>query len=598
MRNDVVKKCLSLVLCVAFFVVNGCGSLTEKTVYLYSIESKEGEIPETDMYASYKPLSEKVMAIIPEETVTLKVYNELNNKRGVQDGWFGQIMKNLFNVEFEFVDTSDRDYLESAKAGRCDWDFVLLKSHDKLKDCMDRGLIRNLEDGGLFSEYGTNIGANMKVAVYRSKKETDGKLYGIPDEVAYRDGEYAEFQYHPDIRWDLFRRFNLPEPEEMDDYISILSVMKDRVGFSDSGKEVYGATIYSNREDVLNTSVSDAVKAFFGYEDFYLGFYNPRYRTFYGALDDDSEYIRCLEFYNKMYRAGLINPKSKEMSYQMVYASYADGQNLFCVDSELGHDAYNTIEHLADEKMMAPMTFKKQVNLVRGLKTVGEDQFWCIGKNTEYPELCMAILDWMSSPDGTLTSYYGPKGVCWDYDIYGNTVLLNPGFEALYHPNYQFDMSSGYMGSYSEGEPFFGFDVWSKDTAIQGSTGQKYNVLTWINMKSNQLNYEIENEWLEAHNVESEAEYLSQSDFYVLAPDSYVEQELPEELASSYLRISNIIKVGSWNAIYAESEEKFADVIKDMQTSALKAGYKEIVDWCRIEAYYKVQSNIYSYLID
>ena len=147
MRNDVVKKCLSLVLCVAFFVVNGCGSLTEKTVYLYSIESKEGEIPETDMYASYKPLSEKVMAIIPEETVTLKVYNELNNKRGVQDGWFGQIMKNLFNVEFEFVDTSDRDYLESAKAGRCDWDFVLLKSHDKLKDCMDRGLIRNLEDG-------------------------------------------------------------------------------------------------------------------------------------------------------------------------------------------------------------------------------------------------------------------------------------------------------------------------------------------------------------------------------------------------------------------------------------------------------------------
>ncbi|MBO7387731.1 MAG: hypothetical protein J6U15_07990 [Lachnospiraceae bacterium] len=598
MRSDFVKRCLSLVLCAVFLLLSGCGSLTEKSIYLYSIETPEGEKTSGDIYASYNPLPSEVMDLIPEETVTLKVYDEVNNKRGVQDGWFGQIMKDLFNVELEFVDTDDSDYYQGFKSGHCDWDFVLLKSHDRLKDSIERGYVRDLEEDGLLSKYGTNISQNMKVAIYASKRETEGKLYGIPNEVASMDGEYAEFQYHPDIRWDLFKRFNLEEPEEMDDYISILSVMKDRAGKSDSGKEIYGATLYSGVEDVLNSSVSDAVKAFFGYEEFYLGFYNPRYRTFYGALDDNSEYIKCLEFYNKMYRAGLINPKSKGMSRKTVYESYADGQNLFCVDSELGYAAYNTIEHLADEKMMAPLTFKKQVNLVRGLRTVGEDEFWCIGKDTDYPELCMAIINWMASPDGTLTSYYGPKGVCWDYDVAGNTVLLNPGFEALYHPNYQFDMSSGFRGSYSEGAPYFNFDIWSKDTAIQNSDGDKYNVLTWINMESNQLNYEIENEWLEAHNVKSEAEYLSQTNFYVLAPDAYVLHELPEELTSSYTRLVNIINVGSWNAIYAESEEEFNEVITGMQTSALNAGYKEVVDWCRLEAYYKVQSNIYSYLID
>lgn len=598
MKNDFAKRCLSLVFCATFLFVSGCGDSSGKSIYLYSVETDEEEKVAGDIYAPYKPLSEEVMAIIPEETVTLKVYNELNKKRGVQEGWFGQIVKDLFNVELEFVDTDGSDYFQSVKSGRCDWDFVLLKSHDRLRGCIDRGLVRNLEEDGVFSKYGTNISSNMKVAVYASKRETDGKLYGIPDEVAYRDGEYAEFQYHPDIRWDLYRRFNLEDPEEMDDYISILSVMKERAGVSDSGKEIYGATLYSGQEDVLNTSVSDAVKAFFGYEDFYLGFYNPRYRTFNGALDDDSEYIKCLEFYNKMYRAGLINPRSKEMSYKKVYDSYADGQNLFCVNSELGYDAYNTIEHLADEKMMAPLTFKKQVNLVRGLKTVGGDQVWCIGKDTEHPELCMAILDWMASPDGTLTSYYGPKGVCWNYDVNGNTVLLNPGFEALYHPNYQFDMSSGFVGSYSEGAPYFGFNIWSRDTATSESNEQKYNVLTWINMKSNQLNYDIENEWLEEHEVESEAEYLGQSNFYVLLPDAYVMREMPEELASSYTRLTDILKEGSWDAIYAESEEEFDEVIKDMQTSALKAGYKEVVDWCRIEAYHKMRSNIYTYLID
>ncbi|MBO4809647.1 MAG: hypothetical protein J5537_11455 [Lachnospiraceae bacterium] len=598
MRNDCVKRCLSLVLCAVFLCVSGCGNSSEESIYLYSPKTEEEQNGTDSIYASYKPLSEEVLAIIPEETVTLKVYSELNYKRGVQGGWFGQIIKDLFNVELKFVDTNDRDYFQSVKAGRCDWDFILLKSHDRLKDYIEKGFVRDLGEDDLFSKYGTNINKNMKVAIYASKRETDGKLYGIPNEVAYKDSEYAGFEYHPDIRWDLFRRFHLEEPEEMDDYISILSFMRDRAGESDSGKEIYGATLYSGTEDVLNSSVADAVKAFYGYEDFYLGFFNPRYRTFYGALDDNSEYIKCLEFYNKMYRAGLINPKSREMSYKMVYDSYADGQNLFCVNSELGYAAYNTIEHLADEKMMAPMTFKNQTNLVRSLKTVGGDQTWSIGRDTEYPELCMAILDWMASADGTLTAYYGPKGVCWDYDVNGNTVLLNPGFEALYHPNYQFDMNSGFSGSFSEGAPYFSFNIWSKDTENPESNGQTYNVSTWINMKSNQQNYEIENEWLEDHDVESEAEYLSQTNIYVLAPDAYVIHELPEELASYYTKLSYIVKEGSWRAIYAESEEEFNEVIKDMQTSALKSGYKEVTDWCRIEAYYKVQSNIYSYLID
>ena len=599
MKRDCVKRCLSFALCAVFLCVSGCGKSKEESIFLYSQEiSDEERAKDNNIYASYNPLSEDVLAIIPEETVTLKVYSQLTGKRGVQEGWFGQIMKDLFNVELVFVETNDRDYYESVKEGRCDWDFVMLKSGESVEDFNDNGFLKDIEEDGLLDKYGRFIKQNMKVAVYSSRRNTNGILYGIPNDVAYQSDEYAGFEYHPDVRWDLFKRLMMPEPEEMDDYIQILSKMRDRAGESDSGKPVYGATLYSGKEDTLNSSVADAVKAFFGYEDFYIGFFNPRYRTFYGALDENSEYIKCLEFYNKMYREGLINPRSREMNYNMVYDSYADGQNLFCVNAKLGAAAFNTIDHLADDKLMAPLTFKNQVNLVRGLKVVGEDQVWCIGRDTKHPELCMAILDWMASPDGTLTALYGPKGVCWDYDVKGNTVLLNPGFEALYHPSYQFDMNSGFSGSYSEGAPYFNFNIWSKDTHNPESNDQTYNVSTWINMKSNQLNYDIENDWLEAHEVESQDEYLSKSKIYILAPDAYVTHELPDELTASYNRLSRILKEGSWRAIYAESEEEFNKIIEDMQTSALKAGYKEVTEWCRIEAYYKAQSNIYSYLID
>lgn len=59
-----------------------------------------------------------------------------------------------------------------------------------------------------------------------------------------------------------------------------------------------------------------------------------------------------------------------------------------------------------------------------GQNIYGGDYVWSIGSNTEYPELCMAIINWLATPEGRMTQLYGPKDVCWYYDENGKHILL------------------------------------------------------------------------------------------------------------------------------------------------------------------------------
>ncbi|MBO4376440.1 MAG: hypothetical protein J5811_03990 [Lachnospiraceae bacterium] len=587
MKRDLARRLLVIAMALVLASLCACSNGTERSIYLYS-EQASDHISEENIYSSYVPFAQNVLDVIPEETVTLKVYSAFSRKKGMQTGWFSQVMKDLFNVELDFIDLTEA-YTDD---GKFDCDFILLKSNNKLSSYLSKNLLLDLRSSHLLDQYGGFIKDNMKYALYRSDSLSDEGLFGIPNNVAYNSDEYSDFPFHPDVRWDLYVRLGKPEIVEMDDYIELLKNMKDLNPTSDSGKEVYGATIYSKTDDYFITSVTETMEDFFGVEDFYVGFYNPKNKSFTGALDNGSEYIKCLEFYNKMYREGLLNPMSMNMNYMMVYNSYTDGQNLFCVDSGLA-DAYNSVEHQADKKIMAPLTFAKQVNMVRGLNPLGDEGLWCIGKNTKYPELCMAIINWMASPDGMMTTYYGPKGICWDYDENNNTVLLNPGYEALFHPNYEFEINSGFSGLFTQGEPYFNFYFWAEDTENPESNGQTYNYITWPNMSNNQRNYQIMNDWLEANHVETVEEYLNKSKFTILIPDAYVVPEKPEDIEKDISDICQIIKKGSWKAIYANTEEEFEAVIESMREDADKAGYADVVKWCRVEAYNKAGSSIY-----
>ena len=45
--------------------------------------------------------------VIPDETVTLNVFDQLANYSGEQIGWFGQVMLEKFNVKLNIIPDSD-----------------------------------------------------------------------------------------------------------------------------------------------------------------------------------------------------------------------------------------------------------------------------------------------------------------------------------------------------------------------------------------------------------------------------------------------------------------------------------------------------------
>lgn len=72
--------------------------------------------------------------------------------------------------------------------------------------------------------------------------------------------------------------------------------------------------------------------------------------------------------------------------------------------------------------MMMTLTPEDATPIAYGMNVMGADRIWSIGADTKYPELCMAIINYLTTPEGYMTYRYGPKDLNWYYDV---PALLN-----------------------------------------------------------------------------------------------------------------------------------------------------------------------------
>lgn len=128
---------------------------------------------------------------------------------------------------------------------------------------------------------------------------------------------------------------------------------------------------------------------------------------------------------------------------------YQNGTAFMNVFNFLGSSLYNSEAHTSEGKMMAPCPPSEAEPIAYGQNIYGGNRPWTIGANTEYPELCMAIINWLATPEGRMTLEYGPKDVCWYYDEDGNTCFTDLGKSAKLDG--KTEMSDGYSGTFEDG---------------------------------------------------------------------------------------------------------------------------------------------------
>lgn len=519
--------------------------------------------------------------IIPEETVTLDVFSQLANYSGEQIGWFGQIMLDKFNVKLNIIPDPDGVYETRMESGNLGDLVIWGNDGDEYLQAIEKGMLYDWEEDDLLSEYGPYIKEHYTYALDKNKQISGGTLYGFGFDVATDASQRQDIMYTWDLRWDLYKELGYPEIKDLDDMVDVLAQMKEICPTDDNGKTTYGVSLFNDWDGDMVMFVKSTASAYWGYDEFGFGLYDSVEQKYYPCLEEGGPYLQALKFYNTLFQKGLLDPDSQTQKYEGMMEDYQNGTAFLNVFNFLGSTFYNTEIHAADGKAMYPCPPADAQPIAYGQNVYGGNRPWTIGANTEYPELCMAILNWLATPEGRMTIEYGPKDVCWYYDDNGKTCFTDLGRTAKL--DIQTEMTNGYTGTFDDGSFKINNTTWALDTENLDSNGDTYNYRKWESF-STEPNSEIEADWREVTGCKLADDRMEQTNYRLAPGTMYSAGVKSDELQVVWNQVATCIKENSWKAIYAKTDEEFDQIVADMIAQANEYGYDQCVEFQENEA--------------
>lgn len=524
-----------------------------------------------------------------QETVTLDVFSSLSSYAGLQEGWMAQVLKEKFNVKVNIVPNGDGVYQRRIEEGNLG-DIVLLdKNSDDYSSAVKNDILLDWNKDDLLEKQGSYIKKNMLQALKANQELTatitDGKrdtLYGFAGEVAATSKDHDSFFYTWDVRWDIYKEMGYPGVNDLEDYGKLLKDMVKLCPKDDSGNKTYGMSLWSDWDDSMVMCVKSLASAYYGYDELGMGLYNPKTGKFYDALKKDGPYLEILKFYNKLYQDGLLDPASKKQKYDEVIKKVKKGSTLFSLFNYAGSLEYNKKKHLQAGKMMSSLKPANASPIVySNMSLQGGSEVWSIGANTKYPERCMQLINWLATPEGRLTTSYGPRDLCWKYTSDKKTELTKLGKKCQENPLTK--LGDGYEGSFMDGCSQILNVTWGQNATNLETDGETYNYKNWesnrIRGKSN-----IEKDWYKKTGAESVNDYFEKGNYTVSMETANEQSDKSPNLLATWKKVSDKLVSASWKAIYAKTDAQFDKIVNDMIKACNRCGYKDCVEWSVNEA--------------
>ncbi len=507
--------------------------------------------------------------IYGDEEINITVFSQLANYSGELTGWFAEVMKREFNVKMTIIPDTNGMFdtrMESGNLG----DIVIIGSGDQYNRAISEGMLYNWFDDDLLTEFGPYIKEHMPYALENNinmNESVTGEraLYGFGHNVGGSDPTAHEaFFYTMDIRWDLYKQLGYPDIKTLDDFYDLMVSMKEICPTDDNGTETYAVSLWPDWDGDMVMYVKSFATCYWGYEgDQGLGHYDVDTGEFHYALDDNSPYLQSLKFFNKLYQAGLIDPDSMTQTYNEMSEKVKAGGTFFSIFDYAGSQLYNDETHLEAGKGMYPLIPEDSTPLCYGMNVLGGNRLWTIGANTEYPELCMAIINYLSTPEGYLTYWYGPKDLCWYYDEEGHTCFTEFG-ETAYKDRKGTVMPDEWGGAtFNDGTFQANNTTWSRDANNPDSNGDTYNCDNWMSRQSS-LQYDILEDWRKFTDSYNSQDYLDKTNYKQTIGTSYTMSSQSDELKVIWKQVTKCITTYSWQAIYAKSDEEYDKIVAEM----------------------------------
>lgn len=516
------------------------------------------------------------------EFLTVDVFDAQSNYQGIQSGWFAEIVKEKFNMELNIIAPNvsgggETLYETRAAAGNLG-DIIITKlSGGRLQDMVTAGLAADMSG---YMDGQENLGHYMDaITATNESLVQEAGIWGIPSEVttqsptdmlnttALNSGIY--------IRWDLYKQLGYPEMGTYEDLLTVMSDMQAIAGLSDSGKKVYAFSLFKDWDGPMIKAGQD-IPSDYGWstESFVLQKADDSEEPM-DFLAENSPYIRNLKFYFTANQMGLLDPESQTQNYDTLYKKYEDGAVLYSPWPWLGQTAYNTTVHMEEGKGFETACINDLQIREWGCYVIGNPEAGIlVGSKARDPQRMVDFIDWLYSPEGIRAQWFAMTAEMYDLGEEG-PVLTELGKMAMIDGDAEMPEIYG-GGSYKDGKPKLNFKTVAL-SEIDLETGYPYDCQTWksyVDLVSSPL----DRDWQEHMGASTAAEFWKETGRICISPGaSYAMPADSGDIATMRSQVEKVVKEYSWKAIYADSPEEFASIIKEMRESAIEFGYDEVV---------------------
>ena len=571
-----------------------------------------------------KTLQGKVLKIKPKEPLTLKVYSQFINKDFfsnsetfiLPDSNFAKLLKTNFNVQFEFVSS-----VEDATQADI---FILDSSTDFYKTNIENQAFLNWETDDLLKTWAPYLEKYFKAPLQKNRFQNSAQKYvhGIPTNLTLFSYETQTPIYNWQLESNYFSQtielLKNKEIKTLDDFFAILQCIKTPSKIIDLNsqyqvenqkaetkteseveneesivsesleeeaeieneevqaaedlekllqtlnqqdlerKKIYALSLYKDSEKKpdheLNIFAKEFVASYFGQESFYLGFYDSKTGKFQSPLEKNSVYIQALKFLNKLYQNDLINPKSEKYTKKQFLQDYQNNVAFW---------KYSPIFQESPSENQFTTVFPEDSSpIIYGKSVYGSENLWTISATSEHPELCLAIINYISTPEGILSLLYGPKKENWNIKK-GNLELISQTTQ---------ENQNSQISQYNK---ILEFPV--DFNSINPLTNKKYTFVTQQSPQTNQTNQPKENQ--------QNAKDYNYKNSTIVPITLYKKAEIPEDFTESYKNLSILINTKSHQAIFAKNSADFDKIISELTEECTKnEDWQILIDFFKEEA--------------
>lgn len=529
-----------------------------------------------------------------EDFIVVDVFDFSANFQGIQSGWFGEVVKKKFNMELNIIAPNiarggDTLFEVRAAAGNLG-DLIICKGvNGQLEDLVNAGLLYNMET----ELQGKGIMRYRDAIENLNRCVEQGGVYAIPSQVSANGSnvpsEGVEPVYGPYIRWDLYKELGYPEIDTLEDLLPVLKQMQERYPVAENGAKTYGFSFFKDWDDNMMNAVKQPC-CMYGYDEYGVVLAKADGSDYQSIIDDDSVYVRMLNFFYEANQLGLIDPKSVNQNYDQCFEKFKNGEVFFSPWPWQGKSAFNTISNMEEKGkgfMLAPV---KDIQIYSyGCYPYGnQDSIIAVGSQSADKERLVDFIDWLYSDEGIMLNganlsgaAAGPEGLTWEMHEDG-PYLTDFGKEALLNGG-EIEMPEEYGG----GTWKSGTSTLNYKAVVQcekSEDGYYYYYDLWDSVKALDTS-DLVNDWKEKMGADTTMEYLQKNNMLLVAPGMlYTASVETSEQSTIRYQCKRAIQEYSWKMVFAPDRQRFEELLDEMQATVKNYGYDVILEYDMIHA--------------